>query len=118
MKVTVDECYELDGDYQNQFLGNEVFPQPKYTKLKCAERTVNKVHYNDVYILQPLHYYYITFIEDVKNIKNIKINKYFYQNGLILQLDYEYNKLYVFNASQNMIYLQKKTKIGEVLTHG
>ena len=40
MKITVNECYELEGDYQNQFLGIEVFPKPKYKKLKGAERSV------------------------------------------------------------------------------
>ena len=38
MKITVNDCYELEGDYQNQFLGIEVFPKPKYKKLKKAER--------------------------------------------------------------------------------
>lgn len=121
MKITVNECYELEGDYQNQFLGNEVFPKPKYKKVRAAERTVNKVHYNDVYILEPLHYYYVTFNEKIEELDideenyMIKIQAPFYENGLFISLNLSQGRLYLFNASQNIIYLQKKTKIGEVI---
>ena len=117
MKVTVNECYELEGDYQNQFLGNEVFPRPKYKKVKAAERTVNKVHYDDVYILEPLHYYYVTFCEDIDGFDTLSINYYFSNNGLILTSTGR-KKIFIFNASQNIIYLQKGTPIGEVSYHG
>lgn len=116
MKVCVNECFELKGDYQNQFLGDEVFPQPKYQKIKCSERSVNKVHYNNVYILEPLHYYYVTLSEKIET--TLEVNNIFYHNGLILKLDYENNRIYIFNASQNIVYLQKGTKIGEVNVHG
>ena len=120
MKITVNECYELDGDYQNQFLGNEVFPKPKYKKVKPAERSVNSVHYNDVYILEPLHYYYVTFNEDTKELNDFSLNiqSPFYENGLFMSLNAEQGRMYLFNASQNIIYLQKKTKIGEVDYYG
>lgn len=121
MNVTINECYELDSDYQNQFLGIEVFPEPNYKKLKVAERSVNKVHYKDVYILEPSHYYYVTFNEKLSSLNGIsalKINKKFYLNGLIFSLDYDKDRIFIFNASQNIIYIQKGTKIGEVINHG
>lgn len=121
MKVSVDECYELDGDYQNQFLGDEVFPQPKYKKVKLSERTVNKVHYNDVYILEPLHYYYVTFDVDILKLKEddemhyMKTSEHFAINALLMHLDAQNNRMFLFNASQNIIYVQKGTVIGEVV---
>lgn len=122
MKITVNECYELKGDYQNQFLGNEVFPKPKYEKVKSAERTVNKVHYDDVYILEPLHYYYVTFNEKLEDVNEhnymLKIQEPFYENGLFMSLSSKYERMYLFNASRNIIYLQKKTKIGEAILYG
>lgn len=119
MKIIVDECYELNGDYQNQFLGKEVFPKPKYTKLKPAERTVHSVHYEDVYILEPLHYYYVTLNDEVKGLNNFfKIQNPFLENGLIIEISIKENKIYLFNASQNIIYLQKGSTIGEVVLNG
>ena len=121
MKIKIDECYELEGDYQNQFLGNEVFPKPNYKKLKLAERSVNQIHYNDVYLLEPLHYYYVTFDEDLGNYKDddemhyLKTLKYYPMNGLLLHLEISENRMYIFNASQNIIYLQKGTVLGEVV---
>lgn len=122
MKVTVNECYELEGDYQNQFLGKEVFPQPKYKKLKASERSVYKVHYNDVYILEPLHYYYITFNENLNDFLNeisfLNIHTPYYTNGLLMSLKLEENRMFIFNASQNIVYIQKGSYIGEVVFHG
>lgn len=121
MKIHVDECYELEGDYQNQFLGNEVFPKPKYKKLNVAERSVNKVHYNDVYILEPLHYYYVTIDKNLKELREdnkmhyLQTSMHYDYNGLIMSIDSYNNRVFLFNASQNVIYLQKGTIIGEVI---
>ena len=111
MKLTVDECFELDTDYQSQFLGKEVFPKPNYKKLKVVERTVNKVHYDNIYLLEPQHYYYATFKEDFGGLR-VKINAPLLQNGLLVSVSDE--KMYLFNASQNIIYLQKGVSIAEV----
>ena len=35
-------------------------------------------------------------------------------NGILLSLDAKNNRLFLFNATQNVIYLQKGTKVGEV----
>lgn len=119
MKVTVKECYELEGDYQNQFLGIEVFPKPKYRKLKEAERSVNKVHYDNVYILEPLHYYYVTFNEEFNQEDYfLHPNLHLFQNGLLFSLSSDENKMYLFNASQNIVYLQKGVSIGEAVFYG
>lgn len=119
MKILIDECYELEGDYQNQFLGNEVFPRAKYKKLQLSERTINKVHYNDIYILEPSHYYYVTLDKKISVFsKFFNVENAFYENGLLLSLDEKNNRVYLFNGSQNFIYLQKGTKIGEVIMNG
>lgn len=116
MKITVKDCYELEGDYQNQFLGKEVLPKPKYKKLNLSERSAHKVHYEDIYILEPLHYYYIEFNEDIY--KNIKVHSSFSENGLLHEMDLDKKRLYLFNATQNIIYLQKGTVVGELIIDG
>ena len=111
MKLTVNECFELDTDYQSQFLGKEVFPEPNYKKLKVVERSVNKVHYENIYLLEPQHYYYVTFKENFEGLQ-VKLNTPLLQNGLVVSVLDE--KMYLFNASQNIIYLQKGVSIAEV----
>lgn len=119
IKLRVEDCYELEGDYQNQFLGNEVFPKPKYKKLKPSKRTVNKVHYNDVYILEPNHYYYVNFNVNYKKefegvLYYIELSENCLLNGLISVIGENEDKLYLFNASQNVIYIQKGAPVAEV----
>ena len=113
IKLTIEDCYKLNTDYQNQFLGNEVFPEPHYEKVLLSERTVNKIRYKNVYILEPNHYYYVTFQEDIYDKNFYIMNKAVFMNGLMGQLGED--KVFLYNASQNMVYLQKGTKIGEVL---
>lgn len=120
MNITVNECFELNEDFQNQFIGNGIFPEPKYTKMRLSERTVKKIHYKDVYILKSFGYYYITFNEDIsgqaeeKKTYVLSFTAPFALNGILLSLDAKKNRLFLFNATQNVIYLQKGTKIGEV----
>lgn len=124
MEITVKDCYMLDTDYQMQFLGKHLFPEPQYTKLKLAEITVNKIHYDDIYILEPQVYYYVTLNESLKEFDEtdtryiMNVEKSFYKNGLILSVVASENKIFIFNASQNIVYLRKGTNLGEVLTYG
>ena len=121
MKITVDKCFKLDTDLQTQFLGNEVFPKPKYIRVDFVKRTINQVYYEDIYLLEPLSYYCITFEEDISSYNEdskthlIKTNHMFQENGLLFQFNMKEKKIFLFNSSQNIIYLQKGTKIGEVL---
>ncbi len=119
MKITVKDCFVLNGDFQNQFIGKDVLPEPTYDKMKLSKRTAHQIHYEDVFILEPGNYYYVTFNETMKSkYYNIYLGKHFLKNGLIVRLESRENKLYLYNASQNIIYLQQGTKIGEVTHYG
>ena len=108
----------LVGFYQNLFLGREVLPNPSYKKLRLSERSFNKVHYNDIYILEPLHYYYVDLNENISEYESIKAERAFFENGLFININKQQNKIYIFNASQNIIYLQKGANIGEAFLYG
>ena len=72
MNLTVKDCYWLSNDFQNQFISREVKPEPEYIKLKLAERTIHKIHYKDVFILEPKQYYKIAFEEDISDAKTFE----------------------------------------------
>lgn len=119
MRITVKDCYVLNDDFQNQFIGREIFPEPGYDKMRLSERTVNQVHYDNVYILEPGRFYYVTFNENMTSeYYNIHIGKYFIKNGLVVRLESTENKLFLYNASQNIIYLQQGAIIGKVTHYG
>lgn len=119
MRITVKDCYVLNDDFQNQFIGREIFPEPGYDKMRLSERTVNQVHYDNVYILEPGRFYYVTFNENMTSeYYNIHIGKHFIKNGLVVRLESTENKLFLYNASQNIIYLQQGATIGKVTHYG
>lgn len=113
MKVqfSVKEVYKLSSDYKNIFINNTANFTPEYDLVQLSSRTVNKSHYDDIFILEPNSYYRIDFNEKhllSKGIVNtIDFDSILIDSGLILQYDYKKPCLYVFNANQNMIYLQK-----------
>lgn len=119
MKLTVKDCYKLNNDFQNQFISSEVRPEPDYVKLRLSERTAHKVHYRDVYILEPKQFYKVYF-EDLneKSYQNkiVLIDDILLKNGLLYQ--YKKDVLYIFNASDNQVFLRKGTILGEVIYNG
>ncbi len=119
MKVTVKDCFVLSDDFQNQFLGKDVLPEPTYEKLALSKRTAHQIRYENVFILEPHRFYYVTFNETMASeYYNIHVVKHFIKNGLIVRLESTENKLYIYNASHNIVYLQQGTKIGEVTHYG
>ena len=119
MKVTIKDCYVLSEDFQNQFIGKDVLPEPSFEKLKLSKRTAHQIRYEDVYILEPHKFYYVTFNETMVNEHySIYVYKAFIKNGLMVRLESTENRLYIYNASQNIVYLQQGTKIGEVNYYG
>lgn len=112
MNLTVKDCYWLSNDFQNQFISREVKPEPEYIKLKLAERTIHKIHYKDVFILEPKQYYKIAFEEDISDAKTFEFDETLLKNGLLYS--FKKNHLYLFNTSDNQIFLRKGTILGEV----
>lgn len=126
IKIEVDECYQLDDDYHNVLISSEVKPEPTYVKLKLSERTFNKIHYKDVYILEPHKYYKVTIgpsfskltreekLYFVSKIYSINFDSIFLRNGLLCQLEADKDCIYIYNAGGNNVFLRKGTILGEV----
>lgn len=118
MKITIKNCYNLDTDLQTQFIGNEVHPKPKYVQANLVKRTINQVYYEDIYLLEPFHYYYINLNENIEKYNIVKIHNSFQENGLLTNIDKKNSRIFIFNSSENIVYLQKNAKIGEVFING
>lgn len=127
IKLTVKNCYKLKEDFENVFISKSgINVTPNYDQLKLASRSISSTRYEDVYIIEPNCYYYLDFEEDISSFAIKKHNKMsvlktdndLYRVGLLMALVSEENRLYIYNATQNIIYIEKGATIGEVMTYG
>lgn len=127
IKLTVKNCYKLKEDFENVFISKSgINVTPNYDQLKLASRSISSTRYEDVYIIEPNCYYYLDFEEDISSFAIKKYNKMsvfksdndLYKVGLLMALVSEENRLYIYNATQNIIYIEKGAIIGEVMTYG
>ena len=127
IKLTVKNCYKIKDDFANVFISKSgINITPMYDRLKLASRSISSTRYEDVYIIEPNCYYYIDFEEDItpfalkKNNKAsiLKVENDLYKAGMIVTLNAEENRLYIYNATKNIIYIEKGATIGEVMTYG
>lgn len=108
MKLTVKHVFKLSDDYSDVFINKGFSVHCKYTQIHLSSRAINKTYYEDIYILEPNCYYYITFYEETQNPEFIPDLA---ESGLIYHFDEEQQRLYVYNCNENMIYLQHKVNI-------
>ena len=121
MELTVKNCYKIKDDFENVFLSKSgIHVTPKYDRLKMASRSVSSTRYEDVYIVEPQSYYYLEFNEDLaafvdtETVQVMHIDDVLYETGFVMSLNAQKNRLYIYNATQNIIYIEKGLKIGEV----
>lgn len=113
IKLRVKDVYKLSDDYDNIFINNTANYTANYDKVQLSSRTVNKTHYDDVFVIEPNSYYYIDFESQVNVFVSImRIDeddfiKVLRESGLILQFDKENRRLYLYNTNQNVIYIQE-----------
>ena len=122
MNLTVKNCYKIRDDFENVFISqNGINIVPKYDRMKLASRSVSSTRYDDVFIIEPNCYYYIEFKEDLaatvnnEKVQVLNVVDDLYEIGLIMSLVAGKNRIYLYNATQNIIYIEQGAKIGEVL---
>lgn len=113
MKMILGEVYVLDSDFQEPLLQTGAQTHVKYTKLNFSERVINQTRFEDIYVLESGRYYFITFKNEIKGDKYLIEDKLF-ASGLIVQMDIKNNKMYLYNASDNLIYLKNECKLGVI----
>lgn len=118
MKIVVEKIFELEEDFQNIFISKSgIHVRPKYKELRLSSRTINEVYYEDLYIIEPKKYYYIEFTDDYKYDNTIIETEIFSECGIITLVSTD-NRLYLYNATMNIQYIQKGMEIGEAYIYG
>jgi len=111
IKLRVKDVYKLRDDYDNIFINNTANYTANYDKVQLSSRTVNKTHYDDVFVIEPNSYYYIELKSQLHILGGMidenDFIKVLRESGLILQFDKKNCRLYLYNANQNVIYIQE-----------
>ena len=122
MNITIDSIFELEDDFQDIFLSKSgIHVRPQFKELRLATRSIGDTKYNDLYIIQPDKYYRIDFKEDMSSYNEddtlhyLKSQDVFYDCGILTFWQPRNARLYIYNASSNIAYIQKGMKIGELV---
>lgn len=113
--LTIESCFKIENDFQNVFLSRSgIHVTPKTKQLKLSSRSINSTRYEDLYIIEPQAYYKITFKEKIGSffIDKIVLEKVFWEAGLLAKIIED--ELYIYNTTQNIVYIQKGMKAGVV----
>ena len=114
-KIILDKVFVLDLDYQSPLLQNGALTHVRYTQVKLSERVINQTRFEDVYILEPHRYYYFTYKVDIEEDDIVTLSNKMILSGLRVQHDIQEKKVYVYNSSDNLIYVKDKFKIGVIM---
>ena len=118
MKLTVNKVYEVEDDFQTIFIArSNIHVRPKHKQLKLSSRTINEVHYEDLYILEPKKFYCIEFNEQRESYLSMAVHEILNECGLIYDYSVK-NRVFVYNATMNIVYIQQGAELGEAYSYG
>lgn len=123
MKLTVDKVMEIEDDFQEIFLAKSgIHVRPRFKELRTSQRSIGDTKYTDLYIIEPNKYYCISFKESLAAYNKddevyhyLRTEKIFTECGLLTAWLPREEKLYIYNVSNNIIYIQEGMKVGEVV---
>ena len=123
MKLTVDKVMEIEDDFQEIFLSKGgIHVRPRFKELKMSQRSIGDIKHIDLYIIEPNKYYCISFKESLSAYTEddgvyhyLRTEDIFSECGLLTAWLPKKEKLYIYNVSNNIIYIQKGMKVGEVV---
>lgn len=123
MKITVDKIMEIEDDFQEVFLSRGgIHVRPRFKELKMSQRSIGDIKHIDLYIIEPNKYYCIYFKENLSehtkddgSLHYLRTENIFGDCGLLTVWQAKEGKLYIYNVSNNIVYIQKGMKIGELV---
>lgn len=123
--MRIDSIHKLSDDYQEIFINNASKTYIKYEPLLLSSRTINKDPHDDIFLLEPHKFYKIIFkmytidgkyFDDENHIITFNFNNKFMGTSLIQpqdNFDIKEKAIYIYNAGENIIMIQKNLVIGE-----
>ena len=115
MKIFLKEIYQLDTEYQEILIDEDSFKNVQYVPVSTQKQYINGLLYEDIYVLEPLTYYKIKIKEHISYHGSVFIPNYrLLESGMIVSFCKQELTVFVYNTTQNHIFLKKDVMIGEV----
>ena len=117
MKVHFKKVFQLSDEYQENLIDANNFSTAKYLIVPCVKESIDGILHDDIYTLSPLSVFQIELREDTpKNMMSkFCINPRLLEAGLLLAgVSIESRSIYIYNCTNNNIYLKSDAIIGEV----
>lgn len=116
MKVFFKKIYQLDPGYQEILIDENNFLHSNYTDVSPSKQIINGLTYEDVFVLEPLNYYKVILSGNTPYEFNKFIpSKRLLEVGLVLSsICTDPASIFIYNATQNHIFIRSKAIIGEI----
>lgn len=117
MKIYFDKIFKLNQEYTEILIDENNFHQAKYEEIRPQTTNISGITYDDVFILETKTYYMIEIKNKLPNdLHTFNPAKALSFNGLLFSNLYEKdNCIYLYNPTENSIYIRQNAIIGEVL---
>lgn len=111
MKVSIKRLFQLSDDLQEILIGVKIF-EPIYVESYPHKVVLSGIEH-EVFELLPKSFYNITLSHAPSNCKNFSLLPEVLQTGLLCNYDPEKREVYVYNCTENTIYIKKDAWIGD-----
>lgn len=111
MKVSIKRLFQLSDDLQEILIGVGIF-EPRYEE-SYAHKVVLSGIEHEVFELLPKSFYNVVLSHTPGDCKNFSLLPEVLQTGLLCNYDPETREVYVYNCTENTIYIKKEAWIGD-----
>ena len=117
MKVYLNNVFCLNDEYQENLIDANNFSTAAYLIVPKTKEVVNGIVHENIYTLDPLSYFEIKLRKDTPSrlLSQLNINPRLLECGLIFSgINEENCSIYLYNCTNNHVYLKSDAIIGEI----
>ena len=111
MDILIDRLYELRDDLFEPLLSDRVIV-PDYNEVYTLKRVIKGIE-EDVFILRSKTFYEVLPSHIPANYKHLDVAPSLLVSGVLAMFNKKQKRIYLYNCSNNSIYIHKKFVIGE-----
>lgn len=116
MKVFFEKIFQLDPGYQDILIDENEFEKASYLSVPKTRQNIDGILHDDIFTIEPLSFYQVKLRKDTpKDFTSFYPSIRLLEAGLIVSnINKDKNHLFIYNSSQNHIFLKSTAMIGEI----